>query len=321
MVITVTLNPALDRTLTVEGIQVDVVNRVVSTRTDIGGKGINVSKVLSVMGTPSTVLGFIGINHKEMFEKELDKLGIGHHLILVEGESRTNIKIVDPKNRTFTDLNEAGPVITPGELDEFFRVFDEMVSNNDIIVLAGGLPKGVPDEIYGILTEKSKEKGARVVLDADGKSLAHGVKAGPSILKPNEKEFLGLLKREHLFTEEIARKAADLASSGIEKILVSRGEKGSILVTAEHALLSESQAVEVKSTAGAGDAMVAALVKAEIDGLSDFETLALAQAASTAAVMTEGTEVPDHEEVFSRLDAARKNIREISTGMKKLIIT
>lgn len=317
MVITVTLNPALDRTLTVEGIQLDAVNRVVSTRTDIGGKGINVSKVLSVMGTPSTVLGFIGINHKEMFEKELDKLGIGHHLILVEGESRTNVKIVDPKNRTFTDLNEAGPVITSGELDEFFRVFDEMVSKNDIIVLAGGLPKGVPDEIYGILTEKSKEKGARVVLDADGKSLVHGVKALPSILKPNEKEFLGLLKREHLFEEEIARKAAELASSGIEKILVSRGGKGSILVTAEHALRSETQAVEVKSTAGAGDAMVAALVKAEIDGLSDFETLALAQAASTAAVMTEGTEVPDHEEVFSRLDEARKNIREISTGMEK----
>lgn len=316
MVITVTLNPALDRTIYLEGIHLDDVNRVISYRTDIGGKGINVSKVLSAMGTPSKALGFIGENHKERFEMDLDKKGIMYQFTAIKGDTRTNIKMVDTKNRTFTDLNEKGPVISPQELSDFMQLFSEQVGKDDIVVLSGGLSEGIPVEIYAMLTKTAKDKGAAVVSDAKGMSLIHAVNAKPCMLKPNEREFSDFLGRDKLSEEEIILEAAKLVHGGIEKVLISRGDKGSILVTKDHHLIAEAQEVIVKSTVGAGDAMVAALVKARMEGLSDMETLVLAQAASTASVMTEGTEVPGREEILGLRDAARGRIREAAEEIR-----
>lgn len=311
MVFTVTLNPAIDRTLTLEEFKIDEVNRVITSRDDIGGKGINVSKVLQALGTPSAVMGFIGENHKEVFRSELDRHGIINNLIPIRGDTRTNIKIIDKVNATFTDLNEVGPVISNDELRRFLKLFEDMVKEEDIIVLSGRVPDGITQEIYGILTEKALGKGAYVIVDAEGESLKQVIKRKPHVIKPNEHEFYGLLGKVSLAEDEIIHEAVRLVESGIKKLLVSRGVQGSILVTEKHILVAESLKVEVKSTVGAGDAMVAALVHARVEGLDDLNTLALAQAAATAAVMTVGSKMPRLEEITLLLHETKRKIHEI----------
>lgn len=310
MVITITLNPAMDKTLVLDGILVGEVNRAESARNDIGGKGINVSKVLKEMGTESMASGFLGGILEEVFRKELRKLGVSDSFVSVDGNTRTNIKIVDLKNATYTDINEPGPEISAGELSEFLSVYEGLMAQGDVVVLSGGIPQGVPVDIYGSLTRIARRKGAKVMVDAEGESLIHALKEIPDIIKPNEKELAGISGRDKLTQAEIIHEARKLIASGIGKVLVSRGDKGSILVTAEKVLVAEGLKVPVKSTVGAGDSMVAAMVHAMENHMNDLDMLALAQAAGAAAVMTEGTKACSLDEVNAHLDEAALNIRE-----------
>lgn len=311
MIITVTLNPAMDKTMVIDGIEIGEVNRADSVRNDIGGKGINVSKVLKSFGTDSLATGFLGGIMEEPFRKELMHLGIEDRFISIKESTRTNIKLVDKKHETNTDINEPGPMISGAELEEFIRFYERSVDEGDIVVLAGGLPPNIPQNLYGRLTRLAKGKGALVVIDAEGEPLGHALVELPDMIKPNEKELASYLGKEALTEEEIVQAAQSLVEKGIRKVLVSRGEKGSILVTGKSILKGKGLEVQVKSTVGAGDSMVAALVFAEKEKLNDSETLALAQATGAAAVATEGTKACTREEVEKYLAAAREKIEEV----------
>ena len=161
------------------------------------------------------------------------------------------------------------------------------------------------------MTRKAKEKGAKVVVDADGEALSHALKEIPYMIKPNEKELAAFLGKEALSEEEIIEEAKAFVKKGIHKVLVSRGEKGSIFVTENTVHIGRGIKVEVKSTVGAGDSMVAALVYAEERKLDDYETLVIAQATGAAAVTTEGTEACTREEMEKYLTIAREKIEEV----------
>ena len=311
MVITVTLNPALDKTMVLDGMEIGEVNRTVSARNDIGGKGINVSKVLNAFGTSSIATGFLGGSTEDLFRQELKRLLIDDRFVRVEGTTRTNIKLVDIKNNTNTDINEPGPEISSEELEQFFRVFGESVSEGDIVVLSGGILPNIRTDIYARLTRRAKDKGAKVIVDAEGEALKLALTELPYLIKPNEKELASYLGKEKLSEAEIIHEAKELVAKGIRKVLVSRGQNGSILVTENSVLIGHGIKVMVKSTVGAGDSMVAALVHAEMLQLDDFETLALAQATGAAAVTTEGTRACTREEVDSYLMSAREKIEEV----------
>lgn len=311
MIITVTLNPAMDKTMIIDGIEIGEVNRADSVRNDVGGKGINVSKVLKALGTGSMATGFLGGISEDLFRKELKKLEIEDRFISVQGNTRTNIKLVDRKNNTNTDINEPGPLISGSELDKFIGIYDEALHEGDLVVLSGGLPQNIPSDIYGTLTRKAKEKGAKVVIDADGESLQHALKEIPYMIKPNEKELAAFMGKESLSEEEIIEEAKAFVKKGIHKVLVSRGEKGSVFVTKNSVLIGRGIKVEVKSTVGAGDSMVAALAYAEERKLDDYETLVIAQATGAAAVTTEGTEACTREEMEKYLTISGEKIEEV----------
>lgn len=311
MVITVTLNPALDKTMVLDGMEIGEVNRTVSSRNDIGGKGINVSKVLNAFGMRSVATGFLGRSSENLFSQELKRLMIDDRFVRVEGTTRTNIKLVDIRNRTHTDINEPGPEISSEELEEFFRVFEESVREGDMVVLSGGILPNIRADIYAVLTRRAKDKGAMVIVDAEGEALRLALAEIPYLIKPNEKELASYLGKEVLSEMEIIHEAKEFVSKGIRKVLVSRGHNGSILVTENGVLIGHGSKVKVKSTVGAGDSMVAALVHAEMHKLDDFETLALAQATGTAAVTTEGTRACTMEEVDCYLKSAREKIEEV----------
>jgi 1-phosphofructokinase len=297
MVITVTLNPALDKTLTIDNFNLGTVNRAGSIRYDIGGKGINVSKVLRNFNIDSVCTGFLGGVWENYFLDELKKREIDTSFVHIEGSTRTNTKVVDPVNKVYTDINEAGPIITNEELAAFMEKFKALCSVNDIVVLSGGVSPTLDKDIYGKLIRLAKEKGAITVLDADGELLKEGLKEKPDIIKPNIHELQKLMDFQKEDEETVTNAAKQLIETGVKKVLVSLGEKGAIYVTKAGVKSCEGLKVNVKSTVGAGDSMVAALVYSLINNLSDEETLAFANGCGAASVETEGTEACSLEEV------------------------
>lgn len=293
MVITVTLNPAMDKTLAIVDFTLGDVNRVSKLRYDIGGKGINVSKVLKNFGVESNCTGFLGGIWSDTFKLELMKRKINNSFINISHDTRTNTKIVDSINETYTDINEPGPNISKGEMDEFLIKFKSLCNPNDIVVISGGVGPSVSKDIYRKLIKTAKENGSFVILDADGELLREGIKEKPDIIKPNDHELEILLNKTLGTEEEIIREAKKLIESGVGSILISRGHKGAIYVTGNDALYCNGLKVPVKSTVGAGDSMVAALVYSKINNFSNENTLKYAVASGTAAVCLEGTEACD----------------------------
>lgn len=290
MVITVTLNPAMDKTLNIDNFQLGVVNRVLKARQDIGGKGINVSKVLKNFGIDSISTGFLGGALEDYFLKELSIREINTNFTHIKGTTRTNIKIVDSSNGLYTDVNEPGPVILEEELNSFANTFESLLSSGDIVVLSGGVSPSIPKDIYKNLILIAKQKGAITVLDAEGELLLEGLKAKPDIIKPNNYELQKLLNINPDSEEEIINGARKLCEEGIGKILVSLGAQGAIYVTKDGVYHCEGLRVPVKSTVGAGDSMVAALVYSTLKDYDDISTLKFANACGAASVSLEGTE-------------------------------
>lgn len=311
MVITVTLNPAMDKTLMVENFKVGAVNRAKVSRYDIGGKGINVSKVLKEFGVPSLCLGFLGGIWEQSFKDTLDKRSIKHDFISIKGATRTNTKIVDIANNVFTDINEPGPQITPAELGLFIEKFISNCNEEDIVVLSGGAAPGIPKDIYKTLIEIAKKKGALCILDADGELLKYGLEAKPHIIKPNEHELSKLLCQEITSKDQVIQAGKKLQSSGISKVLVSLGEKGSIFAAPDGVYEAEGLKAKVKSTVGAGDSMVAALIYAHLKGFTTEDTLAFSQATATATVMMEGTEACTLNQVMEMMEVSKEKVKEL----------
>lgn len=289
MVITVTLNPAMDKTLTVDNFSIGRVNRASSIRYDIGGKGINVSKVLVNLGIQSNCTGFLGGVWENIFKSELRARKIGNYFIHIEGNTRTNTKIVDKTSNTCTELNEMGPEISEETLMEFIGHFSELCKKDDIVVLSGGVSQSIPDSIYATLTSIAKKNGAYVILDADGPLLKEALKEKPYIIKPNNHELAALFGIDENDDVQLLEAACKLRNEGISKILVSLGEKGAYYITQKKIYYAKGLRVPVKSTVGAGDSMVAALVYSIINNLSDEDALKFATACGAATVSLEGT--------------------------------
>jgi 1-phosphofructokinase len=302
MVITVTLNPAMDKTLNVDNFRAGMVNRASSLRYDIGGKGINVSKVLKNLGIDSVSTGFLGGIWEKAFKEELEEREISFDFVHLNGNTRTNTKIVDNINKVFTDVNEPGPEISGQELDRLTDKFSELCNKGDIIVLSGGVSSSVPKDIYRILTETAKKKGAFVILDADGELLSEGLKGLPHAIKPNEHEIAKLLGVDSNDRAELVKGALKLRDKGIGRLMISLGSKGAIYIEGEEVYFAEALKVKVKGTVGAGDSMVAGLIYSIINKLNAADTLKFATACGAASVELDGTEACTLGQVKSLFD-------------------
>lgn len=296
MIYTVTLNPALDKTVEIPSLTVDAVNRVASFRTDAGGKGINVSKVISKMGGKSIAAGILGGDTGRIIRLALNEMGIASCFHFVEGETRTNLKIIDPDMGTNTDINEPGPTVSEETLSGLLKELTEKVSGGDIVVLAGSIPQGAPKDIYYKWTKTFRQKDAKVILDADGDQLKAGIKASPFLIKPNEHELSELTGEVCETPEEIAAAAEKLMKKyGITMTVVSLGSKGALYITDRGTIWSKGLNVPVRSTVGAGDSMVAALAMSQEEGKCLEDMIRLSMAAGAANVMSGGTQAAEYE--------------------------
>lgn len=311
MIYTVTLNPALDKTVIIPSLKLDAVNRIQEMRTDPGGKGINVSKVLSKLGTKSIAAGILGGDTGRAIKSAVEKLGIETLFKFTQGETRTNLKIIDPEKHMNTDINEPGVIVSQEILDELLDTISGKISSEDIVVISGSMPKGAPEDTYYKWIERFRKAGAKVFLDADGALFKTGIKASPYLIKPNDHELSQYAGRTLKTPEELSEVAEQMMSEyGIEKIVVSMGAQGALYLTKDGMIYAQGLKVPVGSTVGAGDSVVAALAYAEEKKMTLEETVRLSTATGAANVMCSGTQAAEYAQIkpliekvkFSRME-------------------
>lgn len=305
MIFTVTLNPALDKTVEIPSLTVDKVNRIITTRTDPGGKGINVSKVIEQLGSKSIATGILGGETGRSILSALEKMGIASDFLFTEGETRTNLKIIDPVCQTNTDINEPGITVNTETLNKLKEHLLEKIQKDDIVILSGSLPKGAPEDTYYHWVRDCKQAGAKVFLDADGAPMIHGIEAGPYLIKPNNYELSSLMQCSLETPKELAKAAQELIAKGVEKVVVSMGGNGALYVTKETVLYAEGLSVPVRSTVGAGDSVVASLAVAEETNITLEETARLSTATGAANVMCDGTQAAEYAEIKKLIPKVR----------------
>lgn len=297
MILTVTLNPAIDKTASVETMVVGGLNRLDHVLMNAGGKGINVSKTIQALGGVSIATGFVGGNNGRYITNCLDELGIVHDMVWVDGETRVNLKVLN-KDNELTELNESGPKIEASFIEDLCAKIKQLLKKDDLLVLSGSAPKGVDKNIYETLTCLAKSQGATVLLDADGELFELGIKAKPTVIKPNKYELCKYFQVDQsIANQDLIQLAKGLLEEGIQLIVISMGKEGSIYLSKEACLSSKALKIEANSSVGAGDAMVAALALALERKLTMEEMIKLAVASSAGAVMTQGTAPADYETV------------------------
>ncbi len=292
-VVTVTLNPALDQTLRVPGFAAGRVNRVAASRTDPGGKGVNVACFLADLGQAVAATGFLGADNAGPFEELFERKGIVDGFLRLPGATRVGIKVVDEGAGGTTDLNFPGLVPGPDDLAALLGVMAELVEPGVWVVLSGSVPAGVPEDVYARLVEAVHRRGGQAVLDTSGPPLRAALAARPAAVKPNAEELAELAGRPLATIEEVRVAGAALLERGVGRVVVSMGAVGALFLEGGEAVLARPPRVTVESTAGAGDALVGGLVFAQLRDLPLAEAARIATGSGAYAVTRIGPGIPD----------------------------
>jgi 1-phosphofructokinase len=292
---TVTLNPAIDQTVRVNNFRTNTVNRGQAMQFNAGGKGVNVASFLADTGHEVAVTGFLGQDNAEIFERFFARKGIADHFVRIPGETRTGVKIVDEANQHTTDINMPGLTPPSEAMKALFGQIEKLAASCDWFVLAGTLPPCVPTTTYATIITRLKELGKRVVLDTSGEALRHGVLAGPTVIKPNIDELQELTGQTLANEFDIELASSELLNDSIKLVVVSMGERGAMFVDQESALVATPPTVMVKSTVGAGDAMVAGLLAGLAQHMNLADCARLATAYSLGRITGLSSNLPDRE--------------------------
>ena len=272
MITAVSLNPSLDRTVEVDGFTVGGLNRVRESHTTAGGKGLNIALTASALGVDAECIGFMYRDGARPFERKLMLNSTAYNFVWCEGAVRTNLKIHDISNSTYTEINEAGALVSADDIEKMEALVQLHAENSDYLVFAGSLPPGCEKSIYRTMIESTKGLDCRCIVDSDGEALAEAIKASPYMIKPNLYELELLTGKKFQSINEIVAACRQLIRGGIELIAVSMGENGAIITNGEETWRAYGVALDIKSTVGAGDAMTAGMVCGCM-GEQDLETI------------------------------------------------
>ena len=281
---TVTLNTAIDQTVRVDNFRPNSVNRGQAIRFDASGKGVNVAAFLADYGYDTVVTGYLGQANVAIFEQFFASKGIDDYFVRIPGNTRINVKVVDEVNQQTTDINMPGQTPPQEAMNTLLQTIEQLASSCDWFVLSGSLPPHVPTTIYATIIPHLKRQKKRIILDTSGEALREGIRAGPTIVKPNIEELQYLIGHALTSETEIQQAAHQLLNEDIQLVVVSMGKQGAMLVEQATTLIATPPDMMVKKTFGAGDAMVAGLVAALIEGLSLADCGRLATAFSMGAI-------------------------------------
>ncbi|WP_406734472.1 1-phosphofructokinase [Vibrio scophthalmi] len=297
-VVTITLNPALDLTGSLQALVQGGVSLVERSDFHAAGKGVNVARVLSDLGADVTVTGFLGQDNQALFCQLFEEMGATDRFIRVEGSTRINVKLVE-SNGAVSDINFPGVTVNQQAIDLFEQTLDELCYDHDYFVLAGSLPSGVTPEMCANWVRKLKANGKRVLFDSSRAALEAGIEAAPWLIKPNDEELADFAQQPVSSEKDVVGIAEQLSTKGIDNIVVSLGAKGVMWLSQDQWLAARPPKMSVVSTVGAGDTLVAGLCWGHMQRMEKNQLLTFATALSALAVSQVGVGVAEVAEVIA----------------------
>ena len=289
MILTVTMNAAIDKRYVVKCFEEGQVNRVTTCTYTPGGKGLNVSKPASIAGAEVVATGFVGGHAGDYIVDSLKNFGIKSEFYHMNEESRSCINIWNEEKREQTEFLEPGFTVSEEDFDKFMEKFEKLIVWADVVAISGSLPKGLDGTAYQRMVKAVKDAGKKVILDTSGNLLEMGIKAKPTMVKPNIDE-IRMLTGSHCDTrEELVEAAQKIHRAGIEVVVISSGGEGSVLVCDNGVYRAVVPKIDAVNTVGCGDSMIAGFALGFEKNLPIEETLKLASAISAAAALREET--------------------------------
>lgn len=289
MILTVTMNAAIDKRYVVKCFEEGQVNRVTICTYTPGGKGLNVSKPASIAGAEVVATGFVGGHAGDYIVDSLKNFGIKSEFYHMNEESRSCINIWNEEKREQTEFLEPGFTVSEEDFDKFMEKFEKLIVQADVVAISGSLPKGLDGTAYQRMVKAVKDAGKKVILDTSGNLLEMGIKAKPTMVKPNIDE-IRMLTGSHCDTrEDLVEAAQKIHRAGIEVVVISLGGEGSVLVCDNGVYRAVVPKIDAVNTVGCGDSMIAGFALGFEKNLPIEETLKLASGISAAAALREET--------------------------------
>jgi len=312
MIVTVTLNPAVDKVYWVDKLKIgqhmqeEFLTRATRSSTSAGGKGANVSRFLSAFGMDNVAMGFVGGNTGHVVVRYLQNKGVTTNFTWIHEETRINVTVIESGRDLSPNLiNERGPTITTPECDRFMRRYRRMVKRASWVVLAGSLPPGIDPGIYGELTTIARESGAKVVISAGGEALSHALEACPTIIKPDTREHVVFEGKELKSIEDIVEAGKSVVSCGVEAVIVSHHVTGDIAITEDAVweINAEVSTSSFKNIVGADDAFLGGILYKLVENAPMEEALRFGLAAGIASAESDKKICEDRARVESEMEA------------------
>jgi 1-phosphofructokinase/tagatose 6-phosphate kinase len=291
VIVTVTLNAALDRTLTVPNFQLGQRHRASQGLTLAGGKGINIARALKILDLPVVATGLAGGRTGTRIVEELTSEAILNDFVRIADESRTSTAVVDPTAGTYTEINEWGPQVTPEELGILLDKINYLARGADMVVFAGTLPRAVQESFYAEAVRELNRRNVHAVLDSEGTPLRLGVEAEAFLVSPNQREAEGLVGQEFTDDEDYLMAVDRIGDMGARNVLVTEETRtfGLFREDRKRVLLRAiAPRVEPVSAVGSGDVLLAAFIAARVAGSPLDESLRHAVAAGAASTLEVG---------------------------------
>lgn len=290
MITTVTLNPCIDLTVNIPGLNVGGLNLATQTRTDVSGKGINVSVVLRELGLATVCTGITFDGNGQQLTARLERHSISGNFAVAHGNIRTNIKLFDEEKREMTEINHRGWPVDDAVIDAFFEKLLICAEQSDIVVLSGRIPCGAQNDIYRTCLKSLHKLPVKTILDAEGEPLKLALSQKPYLIKPNLYELESAFSCKIQSTQEAVNICRNkILSKGVSVVCVSMGGEGAVIVDRERAFFAPALGIEVKGFQGAGDSMVAGVCKGMAEGKDIDDMLRYGVAAASASLIREGT--------------------------------
>jgi tagatose 6-phosphate kinase len=308
MILTVTLNAAIDKRYVVDGFLEGEVNRVAKCTYTPGGKGLNVSKPAVIAGGEVVATGFVGGHAGQYIEDALKPLGITSAFYHLAGESRSCINIWDKKKEIQTEFLEPGFEVKEEEFQGFLQLFQTLIAKADVVAISGSVPKGLDGTAYQRMVRIVKEAGKKVILDTSGNLLKMGIEACPTMIKPNLDEIKMLTGKSCESLEDMVEAAKKIHSQGVEIVAVSLGGEGSFVVSESGVYRARVPKLHAVNTVGCGDSMIAGFALGLSENLPIEEILKKASGISAASALREETgffRMEDMEKLLPEIEITR----------------